>query len=276
MRHFSRWTLVALTLSVGVNTKADPQPDPQPEETAGGVLAAEYESYALSHKSGFAKVETRIGDYAVTIEKGLRKGSGSDNKLKQELSFTTSTTAGGVATTQVRKESSFEADYSRVCSSFSELIVDTLLEEHAGASICSDHPDFRKTRTVIRATIGLKDKPGAGWQLDALTQPPADELGSTSVWGLGELADGERRLLLTYRSDSPWTEAQCLEMRQARDERKWDCYRKVVEIESDGELLAWFASNENTYTFRAGLDDDLKLAVLAAIEAFRKGISDHP
>jgi hypothetical protein len=87
------------------------------------------------------------------------------------------------------------------------------------------------------------------------------------------LASGDRSLLLTYRSDSPWDEEQCLQMRLAKDERKWDCYRKVVEIEDDGGLVAWFASNEETYTIRAGLEDDSKLVVLAAIEAFRKGTS---
>jgi hypothetical protein len=273
MRHLGNWTLFALALSLAVNASARSQADTQPNETDSLAAAAEYEPYALSYKSGFARMETRVGDYAVTVEKGVRKGSGSNNTFSTKLSFTTSTTAGGVATAQVQRESSLEADYSRVCASIGEDVLDSLLESATGASICRDDPKLRKARTVIRATISLKNEPGSDWQLEAVALPVVDDFGSRSGWGWGALTRGDRTLLLNYRSDSPWTEEQCLQMRQARDERKWECYRKVVEIEDDGALLAWFASNENTYTFRSGLDDDLKLTALSAIEAFRKGNS---
>lgn len=273
MRRFVSWTVVAVTLSAGMSVVANPESIPQPGATDGRVPAKEYESYALRYKSGFAKMETRAGDYAVTIEKGVRKGSGSNNTMKTKLSFTTSTTAGGVATAAVQRETSLTADDSRVCSSFSEGILDSLLEEATGASLCRDDPTYRRARTVITAAISLAGRPEAGWQLDAVALPVVDDFGSRSVWGQGMVTSGERMLVLTYRSDSPWTEEQCLQMRQAGDERKWDCYRKVVEIEDDGELLAWFDSHDDTYTFRVGLDGDLKLALLAAIEAFRKGNS---
>lgn len=273
MRHLGNWTLFAVALSLAVNTSASSQADTQPGENDGLSAAAEYETYALSYKSGFAKMETRVGDYAVTIEKGARIGTGSDDTLKTKFSFTTSTSVGGVATAQVERDTSVTADYSRVCSSISEGIFDTILEEATGSSICSDDPSFRMARNVIHATIGLKNEPGADWQLEAVALPVADDFGSRAVWGRGTLTGGDRTLLITYRSDSPWTAERCLEMRQAGDERKWDCYRKVVEIEDDGGLLAWFASNEKTYTLRSALGDDLKLALLAAIEAFRKGNS---
>jgi hypothetical protein len=260
-----------VALSLAVNASASPQADMQPEEGDGHSAAAGYEPYALSYKSGFAKMETRVGDYAVTVEKGVRKSTGSNNTLKTKLSFTTSTSVGGVATAQVQRDMSVTADYSRVCSSISEGVFDTILEETTGTGICRDDPTFRTARNVIHATIGLENKPGADWQLEAVALPVADDFGSQSIWGRGTLIGGDRQLLITYRSDSPWTLEQCLEMRQARDERKWDCYRKVVEIEDDDGLLAWFASNEDTYTFRSDLSDNLKLAVLAAIEAFRKG-----
>ena len=265
--------LLVLTLSVGFSATADPPSVPQAERTDGSGAAAEYESHALRYKSGFAKMETRVGDYATTVEKGLRKGSGSDNTSRMKLSFETSTAGGGAATTTVQREKSFTADYSRVCSSISEGVFDTILEGATGASICSDDPALRKVRTVIRGTIKVTSGSGAEWVLEAVALPVVDDFGSRSVWGRGTLTGGGRSLLLTYRSDSPWPEEQCLEMRQARDERKLDCYRKVVEIEDDRGLLGWYASNEGTYTLRSGLDDDSKLVVLAAIEAFRKGNS---
>ena len=273
MRHLGNWSLLVLTLSFGVNAMDGPPVVSQPESSGGDGSAAKYESYALRYKSGVAKMETRVGDYATTIEKGVRKGSGSDDTFKTQLSFTTSITGGGAATTTVQRETSVTADYSRVCSSISEEIVDTLLEDATGASICRDKPAFTRVHTVIRATIRVTNVPEAEWVLEAVALPVVDDFGSRSIWGRGVLTSGDRSLQLTYRSDSPWAEEQCLQMRQAQDERKWDCYRKVVEIGDDGGLVAWYASNEETCTFRSGLDDDSKLVVLAAIEAFRKGNS---
>lgn len=273
MRRFASWTIVVVALSAGVSAAANSEPTPHSENTDVREPATEYESYALRYKSGFARMETRVGDYAVTIEKGVRKGSGGNNKLKTKLSFTTSATTGGTATTTVQRETFITADYSRGCSSLGEGVLDTILENEIGASICSDNLKYRKDRSVIRATIGLTGKTGEDWQLDAVALPVVGDFGSQTVWGQGTLTSGERVLQLTYRSASPWNEEQCLQMRQAGDERKWDCYRKVVEIEDDGGLLAWFSSDDDTYTFRLGLDNDLKLSVLAAIEAFRKGNS---
>lgn len=273
MRKSGTCALLVLAMSFGLQAMAEPPLVPQPEGAAVQVSTSEYESHAIRYKSGFAKMETRAGDYAVTVEKGLRTGSGSDNTLKTKLSFTTSTTDGRVATAKVQREVSTAADYSRVCDSISEGIFDTLLEGATGASLCRDDPAFRTVRTVVHATIGLKDDATPGWQLDAVALPPVDDFGSRAVWGRGVLTNGNRSVLLTYRSDSPWSEEQCLQMRQDRDERKWECYRKVVELEDDGGLLAWYASNEETYAFRLGLDDASKLAFLAAMEAFRKGKS---
>lgn len=275
MRLPSSWILCVATLSAAASALAGAESNTPSEGTEVPVSTAEYESYGIRYESGFARVETRAGDYATTIEKGVRKGSGSDGTLKTKLSFSTSTTAGLTAKTMVQRETSFTADDSRVCSSISEGLLDTILQDATGASICRDDPVYRTAKTVIHATIGLKDEPEPGWELDAVALPVVDDFGSRAVWGRGTLKSNERMLLLTYRSASPWTVEQCLQMRQAGDERKWDCYRKVVEIESDGELLGWFASHDEAYTFRVGLDEDLKLVVLAAIEAFRKGNSSE-
>jgi len=273
MGHFVRSTLLGVALSLCVSAMANSQSGPQSDGAGTNLPVAEYEIYPLRYKSGFAKMETRVGDYAVSTEKGFRAGHANGGKSKTKLSFTTSTAAGVIATTTVQRETSFTADYSRECSSISEGILDSILEDAWGASICSDDPQYRKDMSRIHATIGLTDKTGVDWRLDAMTLPVVDDFGSRSTWGRGTLTSGGRVLQLTYRSVSPWTEEQCLQMRQATDERMWDCYRKVVEIEDDGELLAWFASREDTYMFRASLEDDLKLVVLAAIEAFRRGNS---
>ena len=273
MGHCVRSTLLGVALSLGVSAMADSQSGLQSDGAGAELPVAQYETYPLAYKSGFAKMETRVGDYALSTEKGVRTGHGSGDKLKTRLSFTTSTAAGVVATTTVQRGTFFKADYSGECSSLGEGILDSVLEAAWRVSICSDDPKYRKARSTIRANIGLADKTGEDWHLDAVAFPVVDDFGSRAVWGRGTLTSGERVLQLTYRSASPWTEEQCLQMRQVGDERKWECYRKVVEIDDGGELLAWFANHEDTYTVRAGLDDDLKLVVLAAIEAFRKGNS---
>jgi hypothetical protein len=256
---------------------ANSQSGPQSDVAGTERPVAEYETYPLRYKSGFAKMQTRVGDYAVTLEKGVRKGSaksdGNGGRSRTQLSFTTSTTAGVVATTTVQRKASFTADYPREFSSLSEGILDSLLEQAWRVSICNDDPQYRKASSDIRATIGLTEKTAEVWQLDALALPVVDDFGSRSVWGRGTLTGGGRVLQLTCRSASPWIEEQCLQMRQAGDERKWECYRKVVDIDDDGELLAWFASHAETYTVCTGLEDDLKLVFLAAMEAFRKGNS---
>lgn len=262
--------LLGATLCPGVCTVAKAQADLPPDDAIVGGPAVEYESYTIRHKSGFARTETRVGDYAVTVEKGFRKSSGRDNILRTALSFTTSTKAGLYSTTDVQTERSFKADDSRVCSSFGEHFRDVVMEESVGMSTCSDDPDYRTLRTAILATIRLPVGPGGIWQLDAVALPVVDPFASQSNWGSGTLTSGEREFQLTYRSDSAWSEEQCVQMRQSGDERKWDCYRTVVEIMDDGELLAQYASNENSYTFRVGLESRLKLALLAALEAFLK------
>lgn len=153
-------------------------------------------------------------------------------------------------------------------------LLDGALETAWGWSLVDDSPDPILLKYVVFANIALADVPGEIWQLEAeqLSIPNSKQLGSHSEWGYGTLTNGERTLEYVYRSASPWSEEECLQMILARnrDELTQECHLKVTEIKEDGELLAWngnFGCGQykyaDEYCFRVGLDVNTKLLLLA-------------
>jgi hypothetical protein len=275
MHPIARLTLLGVTLCAGAFALAQSGTDAGTEDTGVPETTADFETYSRTHKMGFPRNKTLVGDYATIVPKGWNKSSGGwDSVLKTKTSFITSTSAGATVTTDIEVKRHYVEDDTGVCSSFSESLLDEILQKKMNVSICSDNNEkyYRVAKTELRTTIGKKADPGAAWQLDTVAYPDLDPVGSLADRGYGTLTRGDQALQMSFRGDSPWSPEQCVQMFNSGDklqlEQRDYCFNTVVEIFDDGELLAKHTSTENVYAFRVGIDDDLKLVLLVALEAF--------
>jgi len=178
-----------------------------------------------------------------------------------------------VAATSATDFESLPCFSSRSWGSFAAEVLDEVIDEATGVDIFgeSDRPVYTRLKTLLRAEIATGTPAGETWRIKAEKFPPAaDRRHAPGLWGAGALTNGARTLEVTYRNAPPFDEAKCSEMIRARDDHRWACYeRQITEISEDGEWLASYDSYARAYTFRAGLDGDLKLPILAALEAMR-------
>jgi len=274
----SRLFLALLALTIGATEV--PRSVAAPTDSDGVAPPAAEQRLVLGRpKRGLGRVETPVGDYARVVHRCCWSGFG-DSDYDHRNDIATNWTRYSVeVTTAARLSAKVKAGWGSVDAvdypegSFAAEVLDEVIDEATGVDIFgeSDRPVYTRLKTLLRAEIATGTPAGETWRIKAEKFPPAaDRRHAPGLWGAGALTNGARTLEVTYRNAPPFDEAKCSEMIRARDDHRWACYeRQITEISEDGEWLASYDSYARAYTFRAGLDGDLKLPILAALEAMR-------
>ena len=231
-------------------------------------------------KSGLGKVATPVGDYATVVHRCCWQSGFADSDYDHRNDVATTWTrysvevatgAGPAAKVKARTGSVDAVEYPE--GSFAAEVLDEVIDEAFGIEIFggSDRPVYTRMKTLLRAEITTTTAPGETWRVKAEKFRPSDELRhAPGLWGVGALTNGARTLKVTYSNAPPFDEKKCDEMIRARDDHRWACYgRQITEISENGAWLASYDSYARAYAFRAGLGEDLKLPILAALEAMR-------
>jgi hypothetical protein len=275
---------------LAVDMEAASQTVPAPEVSDSPTLVPENETYAVGQLKigGLLKRTWRIGDYAQVAYRCCWSKFGDadyDDRNDVETTwhrFSVEVTTSGGASAKAKAKSGQVSAVGYPDNSFGEELMDEILEENLGIDLWPDDPTYDYLKTVIRATITTTAAPAETWRIEAEKLPLPD--GTRHLpgrLGYGELTNGIRTLDLTYRNVPPSSAEKCSEIILARDDswasrslargdNRWAyCQRRITRVSEDGEWLADHDSDANEYVFRAGLDSDLKLLILAAVEIFR-------
>jgi len=191
--------------------------------------------YEFPYKEIFGKSKHDVGDYAKVAHKlgaSSSKGDG-DNNYKAHRDLGIDIVTGSAATLRLKARLVQE---SRTDSEAS--FRDDMLEEILGTRILSSRAwEVATVQNRATGTLSTSFAPDATWDFATATYRNVDEPNAV----IAALRHDERRIEFL------------------QDERD------LIKAYEDGEWLASGAARE--YTFRAGLDPELKLLLLGAMEA---------
>jgi hypothetical protein len=229
-------------------------------------LEPAFESFQREYARTF-KHKYRMGDYVVRAKgKSSRSLDRKSDTVTYRHVLEVIAPSGAKAIVEIQRQEFWGVVYPRDAS-LGEAVLDAILEEEAGVSLWHEDAEEVLLNSILSGSVTLTDEPGESWQIEAEQRPvpTTEKFGTRAVWGHGTLTDGVRTLDFVYRGASPWDQEKCVEMFKAQDERRGQCHRKVVQIDEDGELLAW-KDKSNEYNFRVGLDARTRSLLLAVFE----------
>jgi len=263
-------TLLFALLCGPVAAVGTPPSAPEEEDTTRNDLASNVEKYAVSRAQiKWCTSNTRIGDYAEVAYRFCYAGSEDYDRRtavstsKTKFSIDIAASDGATATVKGKRGTAYTVGYREY--SFGKEAADFILNEETGISLLSHGPDLTRIKGTVTAQIATSYASGETWSL------VAEELQREK--GNGTLTNGVRTLQMTLRGTSSFSKEECDKMMLAGDDVR-ACFRKIAEIHEDGALLFSYVSEGQQYIFRAGLGPELKLLLLAGMEAFRAAGKD--
>lgn len=269
----SAWPALYLAcLSLASSTTAASESDTPPKDSDTLDSAIDYVTYPV-RVVGRGKITAQIGDYAKTTDRRFKwkhkqteYNDSTDMQTSWAIdSFAVVTTGGATARAQARVGHVEAVEY-RPPLTFASLL-----------GWEDDKAHYKLVKVIVQATIQSSSEPEPTWRLEAerFGPSPGARYYTPGLWGDGTLSNGVRLLDLTYRNTPPYDEETCAKSEDRRIDRA--CYQsRVTEVSENGEWLASYAAFSEQYVFRTELDENLKLLILAALEAFRLAPGDIP
>lgn len=230
----SAGVLLAHTTALGDTTSAD--------DVAAIAPETAFESHKI-HRPTFTwsgKRVSRIGDYAaVTIN--TRGATTRKLKLDSKFSLDITTTAGATVNLGGKVHTVYTVVFDE--PGFLQDVIDFTIEEKTG--IYDDDVRIDSYESTTTATIVAAESPADTWQLEVIKRYRAGSVGAEKS---GKLTNGSRTLEVSsfYDEELPAT---------------------YIEVHEGSELLARNVSGRE-YVFRAGLNPELKITLLAALEIY--------
>lgn len=226
--------LMAHMTVLGTTTIADDGADISPKSA--------FESHKI-HRPNFTwggKRVSRIGDYA-TVTINTRGSTIRKLKLDSKFSLDIATTAGATVNLSGKVHTVYGVVFDE--PGFLQDVVDFAIEEKTG--IYEDDVRIDSYESITTTTIVAGDSPADTWQLEVVQHYKS---GSTGPAKSGKLTNGSNRLEISSFFDE-------------------EIPAYYVEIREGSELLARNLSGRE-YAFRADLDPQFKITLLAALEIY--------
>lgn len=226
--------LMAHTTALGDITSAD--------DVAAIAPETAFESHKI-HRPKFTwsgKRVSRIGDYA-TVTINTRGSTTRKLKLDSKFSLDITTTADATVNLSGKVHTVYTVVFDE--PGFVQDVVDFTIEEKTG--IYDDDVRIDSYESITTTTIVAGDSPADIWQLEVIQRYKS---GSMTAEKSGKLTNGSNTLEISRFFDE-------------------DVPAAYVEIHEGSELLARNLSGRE-YAFRADLNPEMKITLLAALEIY--------